>query len=158
MGGFVTHPTRAVLRERDRLSEARFHDLIVLGLARLSAANGRQAVADAMGRDLRSLENVFSGSDPKAKALFDTLLLDVTALDEVLGAYGLRALPLQQSHENDMHLAAGLSNSLSKLIESNADGCRDHNETLAVAALLRPHMGALNAIMAEADAIRAPSH
>ena len=43
----------------------------------------------------------------------------------------------------DMRLAAGLSAGLAKLIESNADGHRDHNETLAIAAVIRPHIGAL---------------
>lgn len=150
-------PDRAasVLPESTRLSEARFHDLIVLGLARLSAKFGREKVAAAMGRDRRSLENVFAGSEPKAKALLDTLLLDATALDEVLSAYGLRVVPVQQGAEDDMHLAAGLSHGLTKLIESAAG---DHNETLMIAEILRPHMRGLAAIVDQADRLRSPSH
>jgi len=146
------------LRKTERPTEERFHNHIVCGLARISANHGRHAVAESMGRDIRSLENVFAGSDPMAKALFDTLLIDHTALDEVLQLYGLRALPIEQRPEGDMHLATGLSQSLAKLIESNADGVRDHNETLAIAALLRPHLGALQALVTEADRLRTPSH
>ena len=75
------------------------------------------------------------------KALFDALLLDLTVLDEVLAAYGLCAVPLAVRRDDDLRVASGVAAGLSKLIESAADGCRDHNETLAVAALLRPHMG-----------------
>lgn len=154
----MTDRRASVLRESARLSEARFHDLIVLGLARLCAKYGREQVAASMGRDRRSLENVFAGSEPKAKALLDTLLLDVTAMDEVLSAYGLRVVPARQTAENDMHLAAGLSAGLAKLIESAADGVRDHNETLTIADIVRPHLQGLAAIVDEADRLRAPSH
>lgn len=149
---------RTVLPKRTVPDEARFHALIVQGLARVAAQHGRGTLSDAMGRSGRQLDNVFAGSDPKAKALFDVLALDPTALDEILSAYGLRTVPLAGGIEDDLRLAAGLSNGLSKLIESAADGVRDHNETLAIAALLRPHVGPINAIINQADDLTRPRH
>ena len=55
-----------------------------------------------------------------------------------------------------IRLAAGIASGLAKIIESNADGVRDHNETLAIATLIRPHIGALSAIINEADEMTRP--
>lgn len=86
------------------------------------------------------------------------LTLDPTALDEVLAAYGLRAMPATSSMQDDMRLAAGISAGLAKLIDANADGVRDHNETLAIAAVIRPHIGALQTIINQADELTRPRH
>jgi hypothetical protein len=149
---------RTVLPLKPVPDEARFHALLVQGLARVAAKHGRGQLSDAMGRSGRQLDNVFGGSDPKAKALFDALALDPTALDEVIAAYGLRIVPATDGQENDMRLAAGIAAGLAKLIESNADGVRDHNETLAIAAVMRPHLGALTNIINQADEITRPRH
>lgn len=138
--------------------EAQFHALLVQGLARVAATHSRGKLSDAMGRSGRQLDNVFAGADPKAKALFDALTLDPTALDEVLAAYGLRAMPATASLQDDMRLAAGISAGLAKLIDANADGVRDHNETLAIAAVIRPHIGALQTIINQADELTRPRH
>lgn len=137
---------------------ARFHALLVQGLARLAAKHGRGKLADAMGRSGRQLDNVFGGADPKPKALFDTLTLDTTALDEVMAAYGLRVVRQAQGSEDDLRLASGIAAGLAKLIESNADGIRDHNETIAIAAVIRPHLGALTNIINQADELTRPRH
>lgn len=149
---------RTVLPKITPPDEARFHMLLVQGLARVAAKHGRGQLADAMGRSGRQLDNVFGGADPKPKSLFDALTLDPTALDEVIGAYGLRIAPASQGTEDDMRLAAGISAGLAKLIESNADGVRDHNETLAIAAVIRPHIGALLNIINQADELTRPRH
>jgi hypothetical protein len=158
MPGLSAMKGRTVLPQITAPDEARFHALLVQGLARVSAKHGRGQLADAMGRSGRQLDNVFGGADPKAKALFDALLLDPTALDEVAAAYGLRIVPATDGQENDMRLAAGIAAGLAKLIESNADGVRDHNETLAIAAVMRPHLGALTNIINQADEITRPRH
>ena len=75
---------RSVFHKTAALCEAQFHALVVQGLARIAARHGRGALSDAMGRCSRQLDNVFAGADPKAKALFDALALDATALDELL--------------------------------------------------------------------------
>ena len=129
----------------------------------MAARHGRGALSDAMGRSPRQVDNVFGGADPKPKALFDALTLDLTALDEVIGAYGLRIVPASpdgedEPHKDDWRLAAGISAGLAKLIESNADGVRDHNETLAIAAVIRPHIGALLNIINQADELTRPRH
>ncbi len=149
---------RSVLPQIAAPDEARFHMLLVQGLARIAATHSRGQLADAMGRCGRQLDNVFGGADPKAKALFDALLLDPTALDEVFAAYGLRIAPAVVAQESDMRLASGLASGLAELIAANADGVRDHNETLAVAALIRPHLGALTNIINQADEITRPRH
>lgn len=151
-------PHRTVLPAITPPDEARFHLLLVQGLARVAARHGMGKLSDAMGRTGRQLGNVFGGADPKPKALFDALTLDPTALDEVLAAYGLRAVPSAQSTEDDMRLAAGISAGLAKLIDANADGVRDHNETLAIAAAMRPHIGALQNIIHQADELTRPRH
>lgn len=151
---------RTVLQQITPPDEARFHMLLVQGLARIAAKHTRGKLADAMGRSGRQLDNVFGGADPKPKALFDALALDPTALDEVIGAYGLRIVPVTEGSavQEDMRLAAGISAGLSKLIDANADGVRDHNETLAIAAVIRPHIGALLNIVSQADELTRPSH
>lgn len=149
---------RTVLPQIAAPDEARFHDLLVQGLARVSAKHGRSQLAAAMARTTRQLDNMFGGSDPKPKALFDTLTLDPTALDEVMAAYGLRVMPIAQGSEDDLRLASGIASGLAKLIESNADGVRDHNETLAIAAVIRPHLGALTSIINQADELTRPRH
>lgn len=149
---------RTVLPTIEGPDEARFHMLLVQGLARVAAKHGRGKLADAMGRSGRQLDNVFGGAEPKPKSLFDALKLDPTALDEVIGAYGLRIAPAAHCTEDDMRLAAGISAGLAKLIDANADGVRDHNETLAIAAVIRPHLGALQSIINQADELTRPRH
>ena len=149
---------RTVLPQIAALDEARFHALLVQGLARVAAKHGRGQLSDAMGRSGRQLDNVFGGADPKPKALFDALTLDPTALDEMMAAYGLRVVPIAQGSEGDLRLASGIASGLAKLIESNADGVRDHNETLAIAAVIRPHLGALTNIINQADELTRPRH
>lgn len=163
MPGLCAVSGRSVLPKGVAPSEAQFHALLVQGLARIAVAHGRGRLADAMGRSGRQLDNVFGGAEPKPKALFDALTLDPTALDEVIGAYGLRIVPATQGapaddHKDDWRLASGISAGLAKLIESNADGFRDHNETLAIAAVIRPHIGALLNIINQADELTRPRH
>jgi hypothetical protein len=55
---------------------------------------------------------------------------------------------------NDLATAGGIIGAMGVLVNAVADGHRDHNETLAVAALIRPHMPAISAIVREADELR----
>ncbi|WP_203310476.1 hypothetical protein [Sphingomonas beigongshangi] len=145
---------RNVLPKRVGPDEASFGNLFVAGLARVAAKIGKGALADRMGRTTRSLDNILGGGSTTGKAMFDALLADETALDEVFAAYGYRLCPLHCEAANDLNVAAGVIDAMGELVKARADGHRDHNETLAVAALLRPHLPAMQAIVHEADELR----
>ena len=75
-------------------------------------------------------------------------------MSEVLSAYGFRLIPITVDAANDLTTAAGTIDAMAALIRSQDDHHRDHNETLAIAALLRPHLAALERIVAQADDLR----
>lgn len=148
-------PSNAVLPKRTPPTEARFHHLLVTGLDRVAARIGKPALAEAMDRTVRSLDDVLErGATPGAKALFDALLADPTALAEVLRAYGFKLVPDKADAANDLHTAAGLSHAAGALIEAHEDGHRCHAETLKVANKLRPLLPQIAAIIAEADRLK----
>jgi hypothetical protein len=151
----MTDRGNAVLPKRAAPTEARFHHLLVTGLDRVAGKVGKHALAEAMDRTVRSLDDVLErGATPGAKAVFDALLADPTALCEVLRAYGYRLVPDRSSAANDLHTAAGLSHAAGAIIEAHQDGHRDHRETLEVAEKLRPLVPHIAAIIEEADRIR----
>jgi hypothetical protein len=135
-------------------TESEFHSLVVAGLARVSAKIGRGNLADKMGRTTRSVDKVFAGSTPDAKALWDAMLADSSVMDELAAAYGFRIIPLRCDPSNDLELAAGLCASASEIINAHTDGHRNHKETCRIADNLRPFVGLASAIIREADAIR----
>lgn len=145
---------RNVLPKRSGPDEATFGNLFVAGLARVAAKIGKGALADRMGRTSRSLDNIMGGGSTSGKAMFDTLLADETTLDELMASYGFRLCPLHVDAANDLNVAAGVIDAMGQLVKARADGVRDHNETLAVATLLRPHLAAMHAIVREADELR----
>jgi hypothetical protein len=150
----MTELFNPVVPKRHDVSEPQFHNLIVAGLARVAAKIGRGNLADRMGRTTRALDKVFAGSTPDAKAMFDALAADPTALDELAAAYGFQLVPLNRDCETDLSLAAGLCDGASELMKANSDGDRNHRETLRVAEILRPHIGPAMGIIQEADKIR----
>lgn len=150
----MTELFNPVVPKNRNVTDAEFHNLIVAGLARVAAKIGRGNLADRMGRTTRALDKVFAGSTPDAKALFDALKADATAIDELASAYGFQLVPLNRECEPDLSLAAGLCDGASELVKANSDGDRDHRETLKVADILRPHIGPAMAIVHEADKIR----
>jgi hypothetical protein len=153
-GAVMSLKRNSVLPKRTFPDASRFHALFIAGLARVSAKLGRGTVADAMGRSSRALDNMFGGSCPTAKALLDTLAADETTLDELLAEYGFRLVPLDASRVSDLDLAAAVIGAMGNLVQANSNGIRDHNETLALGALLRPHLPGLTAIVREADVLR----
>lgn len=144
----------AVVPKSGSVSEGEFHTLVVAGLARAAAKMGRGNLADRMGRTTRSVDKVFAGSTPDAKALFDVLLACPSALDEVLARYGFGIHPIVADAGEDMETAAGLCEAASDLIHANADGHRDYRETCRVADKLRPVVAHAMAIVHDADKIR----
>lgn len=139
------------------LTKDKFQQKLSVAWSRLWAA-GRNKVdmARTMGlSDTASIDRGLSGSNlPGAHVIFNSLLVDHTALDEILAHYGVRAVPITLEAANDLSTAAGTIDAMAALIRSQDDHHRDHRETLEIAAILRPHLASLNAIVAEADAIR----
>lgn len=143
-----------VVPKKQPRTESEFHGLVVAGLARVSAKIGRGNLADKMGRTTRSVDKVFAGSTPDAKALWDAMLADGSVMDELAAAYGFRIIPLNADPAADLATATGLCEGAAEIIKSQADGHRDHQETCRVADKLRPFIGPVCAIIHEADAIR----
>lgn len=136
-------------------TEARFQHLLVTGFDRVAARIGKPSLAEAIDRTVRSLDDVLErGSMPGAKTLFDALLADPTALNELLRAYGFKLVPDRADAANDLMTAAGLSHAAGALIEAHQDGIRNHGETLLVADKLRPLVPQISAIIEEADRLR----
>lgn len=147
--------SNAVLPKRTPPTEARFHHLLVTGLDRVAARIGKHALAEAMDRTVRALDDVLErNATPGAKALFDTLIADPTALTEVLRAYGFKLVPDHADAANDLCTAAGLSHAAGALIEAHQDGTRCHTETLSIANQLRPLLPQITAIIADADRLK----
>jgi len=92
---------------------------------------------------------------PEAHTIFNGLLADPTALDEIMAHYGLRVSPLQAEAANDMLLAASLSDALGEFIRRLSDGKRCHVDTAVLASLFREIIPQMQAIVAEDDARRA---
>lgn len=110
---------------------------------------------DALGCHKDTLSNALAGDTlPSLHTALNSLAADETALDEVLELYGYRLRPAVPTAANDLQTAARLSHAAGALVDAVSDGCRDHNETLAVADQLRPIVPALLALIAEADALR----
>jgi DNA-binding XRE family transcriptional regulator len=129
--------------------------LLAAGWARIASKVGKGAFADAVEVSEKTLENAMAGrSLPELHTALNSLSVDPTALDEVFAGLGFRLCPLHADAANDLETAAGVIGAMGTLVQALADNKRDHNETLSVAALLRPHMPALTAIISEADRLR----
>lgn len=144
-----------VVRNPQRLTKDRAKALLASGLQRAVTAHGADEVALAAGCTRRCIEKALAHDTlPSMETALNALAVEPTVLDELLAAYGLRLCPLRAEAANDLAVAGGVIDAMGKLVTACADGHRDHNETLSVAALLRPHLPAINAIVREADQLR----
>jgi hypothetical protein len=132
--------------------------------AKLSAAwarvistldGGKHAFAEALSVSTPTIENALAGKNvPEALTLLNSLTVDETALDEPLRELGFVICRFHRESGDDLQTAAGMVAAMGELLQRIKDGIRCHNDTLAVAELLRPHMPALEAIVCEADRLR----
>lgn len=144
-----------VLRTIAALPKHRVSALVSAGWSRAVLKLGKGAFADHVETTERTVENGLAGKTlPEAHTVLNSLAADPTALDELFAAYGLRVVPLHSEAANDLVTAGGVINAMGEMIARLADGTRCHNDTLAIAALLRPHIPAMTAIVSEADALR----
>lgn len=146
---------RKVLPITRRLTEDDARTLLGLGVSRLLKAHTASRVALEAGCDEKTVRNARAADTSlKLHTALNLLSLDPTALDELLAAYGFRLAPLTANAANDLHTISALAETASELARANADGVRDHSETLAVAELVRPLLPGLSNIVAEADRLR----
>lgn len=144
-----------VFRNCEPLSETRFGELLTCAWGRITAKKGRGGFADALNVTPETLGNAMSGrNQPKAHTVFNSLRADPTALDEVAAHYGFKIIPASSDAANDLATAAGTIDAMAALVRALDDQHRDHQETLSIANLLRPHIGSLNAIIRQADELR----
>jgi DNA-binding XRE family transcriptional regulator len=144
-----------VLVDRQVLPKGRVAALLSAGWARSIAKYGKGTFADKLEVSENTIGNALAQrTTPELHTALNSLTIDPTALDELFAGYGLRLCPIHSEAANDLATAAGVIGAMGGLVEALADGHRDHNETLAIAQLLRPHMPAVNAIIHEADQIR----
>jgi hypothetical protein len=117
---------------------------------------GKHEMAAKLSVHTDTIGNALSAQRaPEALTVINSVTVDPTALDEVFRELGFCLIPLQTAAANDLQTAAGVVSAMGDLIARLADGIRCHNDTLAVATMLRPHMPALEAIVTEADRLRA---
>lgn len=141
------------------LSKDRFMNLLRQAWSRVTAKPEMTQMRMAGLMDLANtapIKRALSQSNlPEAHTIFNSLIADPTALDEVLSAYGFRISLRRPEAANDMVTLSGLCDAAGELAEALKDGVRVHPETLRVAEKLRPHMPALISIIREADELRA---
>jgi len=141
---------------RDPIAKDKFQRALASAWGRVWPHVGKGTMAQAMGLDsTKTIDRAVTASNlPEAHTIFNSLFACPTALDEVVGLFGFKIVPLSIDAANDLATAAGTIDAMAELIRSQDDQHRDHNETLAIAQLLRPHIGALNAIVRQADELR----
>lgn len=136
------------------LTEQEARHLLAAGLLAPVYEHGPTRVALTIGCDEKTVRKARDEQTTlRLDLAFNALLADPCALDKLLAHYGYRRAAAHADPANDLATAAGVIGAMGELVARLADGKRCHNDTLAVAALLRPHMPAIHAIMQEADAI-----
>lgn len=137
------------------LAKQRVSALLSAGWARVAASVGKGKLADGVDATEKTIENAMAGRTlPELHTALNSLTVDPTALDELFAGLGFRLCPLHSDAANDLETAGGVVAAMGELIRRLADGTRCHLDTLAIAALLRPHMPAMEALIHEADKIR----
>jgi hypothetical protein len=153
----MTHRTKS-LPKRDPITKHVLQAKLSRAWSRVidELDGGKHELAAALSVSTPTVENALAGKNvPEALTVINSVTVDPTALDEVFRELGFCLIPLQTVAANDLATAAGVVTAMGDLISRLADGIRCHNDTLAVAAMLRPHMPALEAIVSEADRLRA---
>ncbi len=137
-------------------SETKVSNAVATGLLRASQnCGGKGTLADKMEVHSKTVDRALVGDTvPNVRNLFNSLLADPTALDELADLYGVVIRPKSSQAANDLHTAACMANATGSFIEALSDGKRDHRETLALADMFRPLLKMLGAVVEEADRIK----
>ncbi len=133
-------------------SKSDVHDALAAGWTRIIAKVKKGNFADKFGVDGRQVGRWIGGENsPELHTALNSLLIDPTALDEVAALYGVSIVPRNLAAANDMGMISELAHLTGQWAEVMADGIRDHNETLALAVVLRDLIPRLQSVVAEAD-------
>ena len=148
-------PERAGRVCPDNRSKMDVSAALAAGWARVIMRVGRGAFADRLGIDAKTVARALTGETvPELHTALNAVMVEPTALDEVMSLYGLELRPREAGAGMDMAMIADLARLTAKWVDVMADGVRDHRETLSLAEAIRPMMPGLTAILAEADALR----
>ena len=130
------------------ISKTRLSQAISAAWSRCALAMGQGIFADASDMDQVTVRRGIAGpSLPSAENLLNSLAADPTALNEVLGLYGLVATLKESGEVSDMDLITGMSGAVAEYLRRIADGRRCHLDEAALAALFRPIIPQMQAIV-----------
>lgn len=134
------------------LSKAKFSRLVAQAWGRIWTDMGKAVMAERMEVDPKLITRGCAGENlPEAHNLFNALIADPSALDEVLHEYGYAVVPLRTAAANDMALVTGMSSAVTEFLVRISDGRRCHIDTAILAKLFRPLIPAMQSIVAEDD-------
>lgn len=135
-------------------SKAEVSGALAAGWSRVSSGR-KGAFADNVEIDVKTVNRALTGeTTPELHTAFNSLADDPTALDELAALYGVTIRPRKTTSGSDMDLCAGLGAALAEYLHRLADGKICHTDKLAMAALFRPLIPQMAAIVDEADALR----
>ena len=136
-------------------TKAEVSGALAAGWAR-SSAGRKGTFADNLEVDVKTVNRALTGeTTPELHTALNSLADDPTALDDVFALYSLSINRRASAGLADgMNLAAGLGHTLSDLIDRLRDGVLCHQDKLALAALFRPVIPQMQALVDEADALR----
>lgn len=149
-------PQRSNVCPAEPLSKDKFKRLLSIAWGRVGPSMGLATMAGKMElSDPKTISRAIATDNlPEAHTVFNSLCADESALREVMAHYGYELCRITPEAANDMVTLSGLCEVAAELAEALKDQKRVHPETLRVADKLRPHMPALTALLAEADALR----
>jgi len=128
---------------------------ISAGWSRCANNMGPGAFADRADMETVTVRRGIAGpSLPASENLLNSLAADPTALNEALALYGLTATPKEAQTANDMALVTGLSGAVAEYLKRISDGQRCHIDEAVLAAMFRPLIPQMQAIVDADDARR----
>lgn len=140
--------------KQSRLTEADYRQLVAAGVRRCSAADGAARFAVEVGCDEKTMRAARdSKSSLSGSTLFNMLLVDPSALDELAAHFGFRLAPLEGSAEDDAGLNADVAHLNAVVAEAMRDGRIDHVENVRVLNAARPVVQTLTGRIAAAGRV-----
>lgn len=142
----------AVVRKTTHLTNARAKELATEGIREAVKSVGKERLAAAADVKVRTVEKwLAEASLPDVDCLLNMSDEDPAVMRLLLSEKGWSLTPSMAEPANDMALAAGLGHSVAELIDRLRDGRRCHIDTGVLAALFRPLIPQMQAIVDEAD-------
>lgn len=144
-----------VLPKRAPITKDRAKAAVGAGLARLVLAHGSGTVSDHAGCSAKTIsEAAGARSLPELHTVANLLLLDPTALDELMAMLGFRMMliPVDQDDSEYFEMMANAAQLAATLADALRDRRVDHREEQKIEKVLRVILPALNGWMAARDA------